>query len=88
MVQNKVFLMLFVACWSCSMTVFGVAAPKGPLQSHITGGYKGKFIFSYSIELYLICILQAFKCEIAGRIWIAINLTVIMTFSITFPSRL
>lgn len=33
--------MLFVACWLCSTTVYGVAAPKGPLQSHITGGYKG-----------------------------------------------
>jgi Leucine-rich repeat (LRR) protein len=40
MYQNKVFFLLFVACWSCSMTVSGVAAPKGPLQSYITGGHK------------------------------------------------
>jgi Leucine-rich repeat (LRR) protein len=40
MYQNKVILMLFVAGWLCAMTVSGVVAPKGPLQSHITGGYK------------------------------------------------
>jgi Leucine-rich repeat (LRR) protein len=41
MLGNKVFFVLFVACWSCSMTVSGVPAPKGPLRNHITGGFKG-----------------------------------------------
>jgi hypothetical protein len=44
MYQNKVLFMLFVTCWSCTMTVSSVAAPTGPIRSHITGGYKSRFI--------------------------------------------
>ncbi|CAF1431811.1 unnamed protein product [Adineta steineri] len=33
--------MVLVAYWLCLATVFGIAAPNGPLKSHITGGLKG-----------------------------------------------
>jgi Leucine-rich repeat (LRR) protein len=41
MYQMKVLFMLLIACWSCSMTVLGIATPKGALRNHITGGFKG-----------------------------------------------
>jgi len=40
MLENKTIFMLLVAVWSCSMTVFGVSAPLGSLQNHVTGGFK------------------------------------------------
>jgi hypothetical protein len=50
--------MLFVACWSCLVTVSGVAAPKGPLQSYITGGHKSRAILYHSDELGLSYVFQ------------------------------
>jgi Leucine-rich repeat (LRR) protein len=38
--QYKIVLLLFVACCWLSLTKCNVVAPKGPLRSHITGGYK------------------------------------------------
>jgi hypothetical protein len=57
MLGNKVFFVLFVACWSCSMTVSGVPAPKGPLRNHITGGFKGRFCFWLLYYWYKILVL-------------------------------
>jgi len=36
--QTKMFFMLFVTCWSCSMTVSGVPAPREPLRSYMMDG--------------------------------------------------
>ncbi len=77
--------MFLVACWSCSLMVSGVAAPEGPLRSHITGGYKGRSIWYYVIELDFSCAFQVPKLKIADLIWTVANSAVIMTFSITFP---
>jgi len=42
MLGNRTVFLLLVAVWSCSMNVFGVSAPSGPLQNHVTGGFKGE----------------------------------------------
>jgi hypothetical protein len=43
MCQNSVIVMVFIACWLCSITVFGGVAPKGPLRSNVIDGYKAEF---------------------------------------------
>ena len=43
MLGNRTVFLLLVAVWSCSMNVFGVSAPSGPLQNHVTGGFKREF---------------------------------------------
>jgi len=39
MYQNKMLFILVVACWLCSMIVYGVSVPTGPLQSHLIGAF-------------------------------------------------
>jgi hypothetical protein len=85
MYQNKMFLMLFVACWSCTMTMSGVAAPEGPLQSYAQSGYTSRFILYRSIKLDLSCVFQVSEIGIEDPIWTAANSAVIMTFFIKCP---
>jgi hypothetical protein len=85
MYQNKMFFMFLIVCWSCLMTVSSVTTPKGPLRSHITGGYKSRFIFDHSIERDLSCVFQVPKPGTADLIWTAVSSAVIMTFCITSP---
>lgn len=46
----KVFLIFFIICWLGTITVFGVKVPQGILQNHITGGFKGRFLFDLSLS--------------------------------------